>query len=112
MFYFKGGKMKKLLIGVTVAGMAGAANAQSAFEGAYGQVGIGYQSTSPSASSTLTFDTNSSFSSTIGAGYNFAIDRSFLLGIGADYSPIESQSANYRSSPNGTYKTKNTYNFF
>jgi len=104
--------MKKVLIATAVAGLIGTVNAQSAFEGAYGQVGVGYESTSPSASGGLTFDTNSGFASTIGAGYNFSVDKNFLLGIGVDYNPIESQSANYRFTPNGSYKTKNAYNIF
>lgn len=104
--------MKKLLISAAIIGAVGTVNAQSAFEGAYGQIGIGYQSTSPTASRELTFDTNSGFASTIGVGYNFAIDKNFLLGLGVDYSPIQSQSSNYTANPNGTFKTKNAYNVF
>ena len=105
--------MKKLLIAAAVAGLVSTANAQSAFEGAYGQLGIGYQSTSPSTSNNLNFSTNSGLASSIGIGYNFAIDKNYLLGIGADYNPIASSNANYGDpADNGKYKTQNTYNIF
>ena len=42
--------MKKLLVAAALAGLVGTANAQSAFEGFYGQVGIGYEMVSPSLS--------------------------------------------------------------
>lgn len=104
--------MKKLLIAAAVVGLAGTANAQSAFEGAYGQIGIGYQSISPSLN-TVTFDTSSGFATAIGIGYNFAIDKNFLLGIGADYNPVASSSANYRvGSTTDSYKSQNSYNIF
>ena len=36
--------MKKLLVAAAVTGLVGTVNAQSAFEGFYGQVGVGYES--------------------------------------------------------------------
>lgn len=107
--------MKKLLVAVAVAGLVGTANAQSAFEGAYGQIGVGYQSTKmkwdPSDGASINSSTG--FASTIGVGYNFQIDKSFLLGLGAEYSPIASSQANVTFS-DGTdkYKNQNTYNIF
>lgn len=106
--------MKKLLIAVAVAGLAGTANAQSAFEGAYGQIGIGYQNSKPAVDG-VNFNSSTGFATAIGAGYNFAIDKSFLLGIGADYNPVATSSANYTdtvTSDTSKYKMQNTYNIF
>ena len=36
--------MKKLLVAAAFTGLVGTVNAQSAFEGFYGQVGVGYES--------------------------------------------------------------------
>lgn len=103
--------MKKLLVAAAVAGLVGTANAQSAFEGAFGQIGIGYQSAKPTISG-VNFNSTNGFATTVGAGYNFAIDKSFLLGIGAEYSPVASSSANYTAETTGKYKNQNTYNIF
>ena len=104
--------MKKFLIATAVAGLVGTANAQSAFEGAYGQLGIGYQSAKPTVSGT-NYSSSNGFATTVGAGYNFVIDKSFLLGFGAEYSPIATSSANYtEDGSTGKYKNKNTYNIF
>jgi len=80
-------------------------NAQSKFEGAYGQVGIGYESVSPSTSTTLTYggsniptsiglNNSNSFAGTATLGYTFAVTKDFMLGFGGEYSPIESQKQN------------------
>jgi outer membrane immunogenic protein len=124
--------MKKLLVAAAVAGLAGAVNAQSAFEGGYGQIGVGYESSSLSFSGgALTSGTSSgraysasagdsnSFSGVIAVGGYFPVSKSFLLGIGAEYSPIPASSANYTitvpsngASGTGTYKKKDSYNIF
>ena len=128
--------MKKLtyvliLSGVVAGLSAEVANAQSSgFEGFYGQLGIGYESVSATSSNysitqsgtTYPFSTptNSaqSFAGTAALGYTFSITQQFLLGIGAEYSPIAGQSANYSiSNPsyvttNGSYKKNNSYNIF
>lgn len=105
------------------------ANAQSKFEGAYGQVGIGYENVAPSLSTSLVIggagfpagistSNSNSFAGTATLGYTFAITKDFLLGIGGEYSPIagNSQNVNYSVAganiPLGTYKKKNSYNFF
>ena len=131
---------KKLLVVALLSAAATGAMAQSAFEGAYGQLGIGYGNVSPSVSNvtvsgsaggtTLTnFPLSSSvgnsndFTGTATIGYNFGVAKDFLLGIGAEYSPLASGSSNvnanygpdsagawYRAST--TFKIENSYNIF
>jgi outer membrane immunogenic protein len=130
-----GSKMKKLLVAVAVAGLTGTANAQSAFEGFYAQAGIGYEMVSPSLSfgnlnitnngspvasvpTSATINSSNSFAGTITAGYNFVITKDFLLGIGAEYSPLAGSNANYSATyssygtANGKYNKENSYNIF
>ncbi|MBU3541364.1 outer membrane beta-barrel protein [Polynucleobacter sp. UB-Tiil-W10] len=124
--------MKKLLVasGVLLSTVvASQANAQSRFEGFYGQLGIGYENVSPTTSSTLVVNgvnvptslsavNTNSFAGTATLGYTFAVDKDFLLGIGAEYSPIAGNSSNVTYNvvgyniPLGTFKKKNSYNFF
>lgn len=136
--------MKKIASLLVVSGIASLssmqANAQSSFEGAYGQLGIGYGNVSPSVSNvnisgtaggtTLTnFPLSSSvgnsndFTGTATIGYNFGVAKDFLLGIGAEYSPLASGSsnvtANYGPDSSGawyrattTFKIENSYNIF
>ena len=120
-----------LVVAATATVMASTAMAQSAFEGFYAQAGIGYETVSPSISTSLSVggagvptgistSNSNSFAGTVTAGYNFAINKDFLLGIGAEYSPIAGNSQNVNLSvpglsannPVGTYKKKNSYNFF
>jgi outer membrane immunogenic protein len=120
---------KQLLVAALLTASATGAMAQSKFEGAYGQVGIGYEAVSPSLSTSLNVggvgipagistSNSNSFAGTVTLGYTFAINKDFLLGIGAEYSPIagNSQNVNYSvlgaNVPLGTYKKKNSYNFF
>lgn len=121
----------KLLVTVAATVMAGTAMAQPAFVGAYGQIGIGYETVSPSLSTSLSSGgvsipakistgSSNSFAGTITAGYNFAINKNFLLGVGAEYSPIagSSQNANLTlagvntNTSVGTYRKQNSYNLF
>lgn len=134
--------MKKLqvimLVSSLVAIPVSAAKAQSQFEGAYGQLGIGYQNVSPSVSNvTASFPSygitnlplsssvgnSNDFTGTVTAGYNFGVTRDFLLGIGVEYSPLASQTssgtANYGPDSSGAYfratgdfKIENSYNIF
>ena len=125
--------MKKLASLLVVAGVTTLTslqvNAQSKFEGAYGQVGIGYESVSPSTSTTVTYggtnvptsiglSNSNSFAGTATLGYYFPVTKDFLLGIGGEYSPISGQKQNISVSllgqtiPAGTYQKKNSYNFF
>lgn len=114
--------MKKLKISLLLATVTGftatGAMAQSkvnAWEGAYGQVGVGYGNFAPSISNgTATIPTGRSapFPATISgttsatnvnnintglvsiaAGYNFGINANYVLGIGATYYPGASSSA-------------------
>lgn len=133
--------MKKLSIALAVSGIVSmgamsTVQAQSAFEGAYGQVGIGYESISPSFNSgnanvynsggaliatypiASSISNSNSFAGAIGVGYYFAVTKDFLMGIGAEYNPITGQSANFSQSnarlgsANGTWNKQNSYNIF
>ena len=121
---------QKLLIAATLFAATTSSFAQSVFEGAYGQVGVGYQSATPSVSNAketiggVTYNSNVSsatatgFAGTVTAGYYASITKDFLLGIGAEYSPFASNKANSSTWATGlmngsaTYQTQNTYNIF
>ncbi len=129
-------KIKLAMITVSMIGMsATAVNAQSKFEGFYGQVGIGYESISPSLSYgnvnitqsgtpidsvpiASSISNSNSFAGTVTAGYTFSITKDFLLGIGAEYSPIAGSKANFSGSNatlgtlNGQWNKENSYNIF
>lgn len=127
--------MKKITSLLALAGIATfssmQAHAQSKFEGAYGQVGIGYESIAPSYSNSnftvvgvgsapinTSISNSNGFTGVVTVGYMAAITKDFLLGIGAEYSPIASQKANYSGSVlgtslgNGSYNKENAYNIF
>jgi len=119
--------MRKLLIAVAVAGLAGTVNAQSAFEGAYGQIGIGYESTSLNSTggtTTTGYAYSTSFNKinaanvSIGIGNYFSITPTFLLGIGAEYSPLSSSKSNYSVTAGGSttnndqWSKNNSYSIF
>ena len=113
--------MKKLLVAAAVTTLIGTVNAQSAFEGAYGQLGVGYDNNNVSSSSLLatrsvsTSSTNSSnFAGVIGLGYNFAITKEFLLGVGADYGFMPSKKFNGDAEFSQAigYKFSQRYNIF
>lgn len=121
---------KKLLVAVAATVVASSAMAQSAFQGAYGQIGIGYENDAPKttswqgSSNGVQYPTNvaasdgtkGAFSGAIGLGYNFAVTKEFLLGLGVDYSPltnttttnITSMGVNYTQE----YKISNRFNVF
>jgi hypothetical protein len=101
------------------------------FGGFYTQVGLGYQSFSPSFSnsnytvSNTTYGSSTqvssaqSFMGTITAGYDFPVNDGFLLGIGAELNPVKGKSTsvggatvNNLTIPPSTYTVNNTYNFF
>jgi outer membrane immunogenic protein len=127
--------MKKIQLAMLTASIIGmsatVANAQSKFDGAYGQVGVGYESVAPSYSNsnftvvgvgTAPINTSISnangFTGVVTVGYMATITKDFLLGIGAEYSPIAGQKANYSGSVlgtslgNGSYNKENSYNIF
>lgn len=117
-------------------GAVASAHAQSKFEGAYGQLGIGFATVSPGVSnSSLTppagntpssysysTSTNSSnsFTGAVALGYTFSVTPQFTLGIGGDYLPINGQSANVTfsnsqlipSSSTYSWKQKQSYDFY
>ena len=121
-----------VLVGALATVAIGTANAQStSFEGFFGQVGIGFENISPSFSNSgvnvagfgyIPYNTSVSssngFTGTVTAGYMIPVSKQFLFGIGAEYSPLASQSANYSGtipgigSAQGTYKKENSYNIF
>ena len=118
---------KKLLVAALFAASTTGAFAQSAFEGYFGQVGIGYESTAVSftggttsgQSYSATANNSNSFAGTVGIGAYFPVTSSFLLGVGAEYSPIPGSNANFSISVpsvaytgTGTYKKKDSYNLF
>ena len=107
---------KKLLAFTTMGFIASTAMAQSAFEGAYGQLGTGYENNSYSNLSGTGSNTSQAVPDTwstgnqsssgapliIGLGYNFSVSPKWLLGLGADYSAISQQTSTYSSySPTG-----------
>jgi hypothetical protein len=119
-------------VGIFSAIVSSSVVAQSKFEGAYGQVGVGYQNVSPSFSTgginatglgLVPVNTNlnnlGSFIGTIGVGYMASISNNFLLGIGAEYSPFNSTTENYSytiprigATLPGTYQQRGAYNIF
>jgi hypothetical protein len=116
----------KLLIAVASTLAANSAIAQSVFEGAYVQLGIGFDQNSIS-SSPLTYgqlaqnfdmpsSSGGSFSGVVGLGYNFKINNDFLFGVGADYGFVPSSGFNSSTSSTeftGTQtKISNRYNIF
>ena len=118
---------KNLLIAALLSSSATGAMAQSAFEGFYGQLGIGYESTSVSFTGgtvlgrgySASANNSNSFTGTVSAGAYFAVTPSFLLGVGAEYSPIPGSKANATVSvpsvpvsATTTYNKKDSYNLF
>lgn len=127
--------MKKIQLAMITASIIGMSatvvNAQSKFEGLYGQVGVGYESVTPSFSNSnftvagvgtapinTSINNSNGFTGAVTVGYMATVAKDFLLGIGAEYSPIASQKANYSGSVlgtslgNGQYNKENAYNFF
>jgi outer membrane immunogenic protein len=126
-------KITSLLALVGVATFSSMQVSAQSFEGFYGQAGVGFQSVVPSLSGvTITapsgtqygynssIDSTNSFTGTAALGYSFLATPSFLVGIGAEYSPFAGQSGNIKytsstltpSTINSTYKLNNTYNFY
>jgi outer membrane immunogenic protein len=112
--------MKKIIAIASLCGLASTVSAQSAFEGAFGQIGIGYESVQPKVAGEvaqfISIANSSSLAGNVSAGYYFGVTKSFLLGVGADYSPLPSQKANVTVSADGTVvsdaQKTNSYNIF
>lgn len=96
--------MKKLslLLTTMVAAVGTQAYAQSAFEGAYGQVSAGYEHnllegtsfTNSAGAYSGTFTTNAANADlaqvNLGVGYYVGLPKNFLLGVGVEYSVMNS----------------------
>jgi len=127
--------MKKILFGIAVVLFSNQLFAQSAFEGFFTQAGIGYQSLSGSSNGlteTFTGDPTAypvtaniskinTFTQALSAGYSHKIGTNFYLGLGLDYNPITTPSANETQTLNmngaigvshATYKLSNLYNIY
>lgn len=114
----------KLLVAAAATVVASSAMAQSAFQGFFGQVGVGYEAASTSFTGgtgySVSANNSNSFAGTVAIGGYFPVSGSFLLGVGAEYSPIPGSSANVTvsvpadspSTYGGTWKKKNSYNLF
>jgi hypothetical protein len=121
----------KLLVAAAATVVASSAMAQSAFEGAYGQVATGYESNSASnlnytgTKAGQANDTWNSSSQTfggaplvVGIGYNYSVAPKWLVGIGVDYSALNQKSSTYNSNIGGyslngsTLETSNRLNIF
>ena len=115
--------MKKLIILVAAALVAGSAMAQSAFKGFYGQIGTGYETNNFSSISDSFVNTDaggfsgrgsspsqspSGMPVVIGAGYFHLVNDEYLFGFGLDYSPLSMQSGNFigttTNDANGTFQ--------
>jgi hypothetical protein len=122
-------KVKSLIVGIGFISLTAPAFAQTAFTGFYGQVGIGYENSVPSYSggalnkSTYTYSmsggTTNSFAGTATLGYYFPVSTNFLLGIGAEWSPLEGVKSNatvtlpaLKYSETQTIKKGDSYNIF
>ena len=127
--------MKKITSLLALAGVATfssmQANAQSKFEGAYGQLGVGYENVSPTFNSSgltvsglgtlpinTTVSNQGSVTGVVGVGYMAGLTKDLLLGLGVEYSPFAGQSGNYSygiagaGTQTGTYQKQNSYNVF
>jgi hypothetical protein len=106
-------------------------NNTQGFSGFYTQVGLGYQSFTPKFSDSqytlgaTTYGSSTQVSAsqgvagTITAGYNFPLSSSFLLGVGAELSPIAGPSSAVGGAtignvtiPAASYQFNNSYNLF
>jgi len=122
-------KVKTLIVGIGFISLTTPAFAQSKFEGFYGQVGIGYENSTPSYSGgtlnkstysySLSGGTTNSFAATATIGYYFPVTGNFLLGIGAEYSPLSGSSSNatvtvpaFKYSESQSIKKGDSYNLF
>lgn len=128
---------KKVLVAVLSTAIAVPALAQSSkFQGAFGQIGIGYESASPNHDSAtlsvsgrnIPVNTSSSNANsaigTVSLGWYQDVAKGFLLGIGAEYSPIAGSGADMTVSAatrlpgqnnitnDYRYQKKNSYNIF
>ena len=123
----------QLLAALSLIGLASPVFAQSVFEGFYGQVGIGYENSTPSYSGGtlngvtpgplysygMSGGTTNSFAGTVTLGYYLPVTGNFLLGIGGEYSPLSGGSGNatvsipaLKYSESQSIKKGDSYNLF
>ena len=122
----------KLLVAAAATVVASSAMAASAFEGFYGQLGVGYENNSVSSrtftavapagqtgggSASAPSSSGGGFSGVLGLGYNLSVAPQWLVGIGADYAPTSTTTStqticNGCSDATNNYKIKNRYNIF
>jgi hypothetical protein len=122
-------KSKSLAVAIGFVSLTTPALAQSVFTGFYGQVGIGYENSTPSYSGGtlnnsaysygISGGTTNSFAGTATIGYYFPVTGNFLLGIGAEYSPLSGTSSNatvtvpaLKYSESQSIKKGDSYNLF
>ena len=122
-------KVKTLIVGIGFISLTTPALAQSVFTGFYGQVGIGDENSTPSYSGGtlnnsaysygISGGTTNSFAGTATIGYYFPVTGNFLLGIGAEYSPLSGTSSNatvtvpaLKYSESQSIKKGDSYNLF
>lgn len=132
--------MKKIQSAIIAAGLLAASStavqAQSKFDGLYGQVGVGFSSVTPSISgASLTppagnfptsysmgssISSTNSFAAAVSAGYTFSLAPKFTLGLGLDYLPFNGDSGSYSvtnnslvpSTQSGSFKQKDSMNLY
>jgi len=122
-------KVRSLIVGIGFISLTTPSFAQSVFEGFYGQVGIGYENSTPSYSGGtlnnsaysygISGGTTNSFAGTATIGYYFPVTGNFLLGIGAEYSPLSGTNSNatvtipaLKYSESQSIKKGDSYNLF
>ena len=103
--------------------------AQSKFSGAYGQMGLVYESIRPNLNYSgmsiagigtvpisYSIGNSNSWNGVATIGYMASINNHFMLGIGAEYEPFISKSASFVAptlgSTNGSWYKQNSYNVF
>lgn len=122
--------MIKKFLAVGLLGLMSTTNAmaQSAFQGFYGQIGVGFEDddlefsggTARGAPYTVPVDDQSKYVGvTASVGGYYALTPKFLLGAGIDYSPLSGKDTPYALSVpsagvtiNGMYKKTDQYSFY
>jgi outer membrane immunogenic protein len=124
-------KLTALVVAAISCGTSIAQTNKNAWEGVYGQLGlVGYESyipvaangttTTPSGHVLPTFTTanhSNGPAANIATGYNFAINQTYLIGIGAALYPGHSRSASTTATNaggvvSGTYNVSNVFSIF
>ena len=122
--------MKKILTILTMGTLFSTPTmAQSSFEGAFGQIGAGYESVNPTLGSasvqtgggnypaTTSIQSANDFVAQASLGYYLSVTPKFLIGVGADWAFVDGSVAYYSvntplGSGPGDYKKTNAYDFY